>query len=423
MDLPGTYSLTAGSPEEIIAREFIVREQPDVIVAVVSAASLERSLYLVAELLALPTPIIVALNMMDVAAQAGLGIEPQVLQAALGVPVVPLVAVRALGVRELLDVVQATLDDGPRLEPHPPDIRPDHRQVLAEISAAIEGFVPDPYPLEWVALKLLEGDTAVADMMQAALPSKNWGIVGGVLREHDDALLAVASGRYEWIGRMMRAAVTQPKRGQITWTNEVDKWATHPFWGLAILGGILGLMFWLTFTAGSPIQSWLETHVIGTLSAAAGLALAGTPFWLRGLVVDGLLGGAGAVMTFLPIMMIFFAAFGLLEDTGYMARAAYVMDNVMHVMGLHGKSFLPLFLGFGCNVPAVMGTRVIEFEARPFDDHPAGSPGAVFRASGCRRLPGSRVFWPKCFPCVVGAGAVFHVRVDRRGLAAKQAPV
>ncbi len=423
VDLPGTYSLTAGSPEEIIAREFIVREQPDVIVAVVSAASLERSLYLVAELLALETPIIVALNMMDVAAQAGLGIEPQVLQAALGVPVVPLVAVRAVGVRDLLDVVRATLDDGPRLEPHLPEIRADHAQVMSEIRASIDGFVPQPYPAAWVALKLLEGDSAIVDMMSGTLPAKNWEGVHGILMKHEDALLAVASGRYEWIGRMMRAAVTQPKKGQITWTNEIDKWATHPFWGLAILAGILGFMFWLTFATGSPMQAWLERHVIGTLSAAAGLAMAGTPFWLRGLVVDGLLGGAGAVMTFLPIMMIFFAAFGLLEDTGYMARAAYVMDNVMHVMGLHGKSFLPLFLGFGCNVPAVMGTRVIEFEAWPFNDHLAGTAGAVLRASGRRRLPGSRVFWPQGFPGVLDAGTVLHVRVDRRGLAAEQAPI
>ena len=360
VDLPGTYSLTASSPEEIIAREFIVHEQPDLVVAVVSAANLERSLYLVAELLALPVPSVVALNMMDVAEHEGLCIEPDVLQAALGVPVVPIIAVRAVGVRELLAVMQDTLEHAWKLEPHPPDIRPDHRPVLAEIAGDIKGFVPQPYPADWVALKLLEGDAEVAEMMRQALPIQRWDAVDSLLRRHDDALLAVASGRYEWIGRMVRAAVTQPKMGQITWTNQADKWATHPLWGLAILAGILGLMFWVTFTAGAPIQRWLGTHVVAALSTTMDAALAGSPFWLRGLVVSGLIGGAGAVMTFLPIMMIFFAAFGLLEDTGYMARAAYVMDNLMHIMGLHGKSFLPLFLGFGCNVPAVMGTRVIE---------------------------------------------------------------
>jgi ferrous iron transport protein B len=360
VDLPGTYSLTAGSPEEIIAREFIVHEQPDVVVAVVSAANLERSLYLVAELLCLPAPVVVGLNMMDVAAREGLAIEPHVLQAALGVPVVPLIAVRAVGVRELLAEAKRLLDGQTRYAPHRPEIRPDHQEVLGRLAGQIRGFVPEPYPEGWVTMKLLEGDSEVARMMQSTLPPENWQAVHGILRDHEDALLAVASGRYDWISRMIRAAVTQPRMGQIGWTNGVDKWATHPFWGLAILASVLGLMFWLTFMVGSPVQTWLEDGVLAPLSIAASGALAGTPFWIQGLIVRGLIGGVGAVLTFLPIMMIFFAAFGLLEDTGYMARAAYVMDNLMHVMGLHGKSFLPLFLGFGCNVPAVMGTRVIE---------------------------------------------------------------
>jgi ferrous iron transport protein B len=211
-----------------------------------------------------------------------------------------------------------------------------------------------------VALKLLEGDADITVMMRAAVSGQAWEAVNRVLRHHDDALLAVASGRYEWIGRMVCAAVVQPKMGQVSWTNRVDQWATHPFWGLVILGGILGAIFWVTFALGSPVQSWLDTQVVAGISDLAGRALGATPFWVLGLVRNGIIGGTGAVLTFLPIMMIFFAAFGLLEDTGYMARAGYVMDNLMHVMGLHGKSFLPLFLGFGCNVPAIMGARVIE---------------------------------------------------------------
>jgi ferrous iron transport protein B len=170
----------------------------------------------------------------------------------------------------------------------------------------------------------------------------------------------VASGRYEWIGRMVHAAVTRPKVGQVGLTERLDRWATHPLWGLFILAGILGLVFWLTFTIGSPIQGWLDKSVLAPLTSLAAGMLAEMPFWLRGIVVDGLFGGVGSVLTFLPIMVIFFAVFALLEDVGYMARAAYVMDNLMHLMGLHGKSFLPLFLGFGCNVPAVMGARVID---------------------------------------------------------------
>jgi len=366
VDLPGTYSLTANSPEETIAREFILREQPDLVIAIVNAANLERSLYLVAELISLSTPLAIILNMMDVAEREGIGIEPEVLQAALGVPVIPMTATRAAGKLDFCRVVQEILDGNRVVSPNGPEIRADHRAVLDEILHHIDGFVPPPYPENWVALKLLEGDAEITRAMQSVLPEEKWEVVHNLLRQHDGALLAIASGRYEWIGRMVRAAVVHPKMGQISLTKELDRWATHPFWGLVILAGILGLVFWLTFTIGSPIQGWLDSQVVGGLSTLAAQLLANAPFWLRGLIVDGVIGGVGAVFTFLPIMIIFFAVFGLLEDTGYMARAAFVMDNLMHLMGLHGKSFLPLFLGFGCNVPSVMGTRVIESKPARF---------------------------------------------------------
>jgi ferrous iron transport protein B len=140
----------------------------------------------------------------------------------------------------------------------------------------------------------------------------------------------------------------------------VDHYATHPFWGLLILLGMLGLVFWLTYTVGAPLQELLDTYLVQAGAEWVRTSMKGAPAWLVGLLADGVIGGAGMVITFLPILVIFFAALGLLEDVGYMARAAYVMDRFMHLMGLHGKSFLPLFLGFGCNVPAVMGTRVIE---------------------------------------------------------------
>ncbi|MBN1373678.1 MAG: ferrous iron transport protein B [Anaerolineaceae bacterium] len=360
VDLPGTYSLTANSPEEVIAREYILREKPSVVVAVVSAANLERSLYLVSELAALAVPVVVALNMMDVAAQEGIQVDAHVLEAALGLPVVPMTASKAAGVRELLGVVEDVLTGKRVPAPHLPDVRQDHHEVLEKIEGLIAGHVPEPYPQSWAALKLLEGDAEVTRMMEAELPPVAWESVHNVLIQHDDAFLAVASGRYEWIGRMMRAAVTRPRVGQMGMTERLDRLAAHPVWGLFILAGALGLVFWLTFTVGSPIQAWLDGQLIAPLAGLAAGALAGAPFWLRGLIVDGLIGGVGSVLTFLPILVIFFAAFALLEDIGYMARAAYVMDNLMHLMGLHGKSFLPLFLGFGCNVPAVMGTRVID---------------------------------------------------------------
>ncbi|MDY7077481.1 MAG: ferrous iron transport protein B [Chloroflexota bacterium] len=360
VDLPGTYSLTANSAEEVIAREFIIREQPDVVVVLVDAAILERSLYLVAELLALSAPVIVGLNMIDVAQQEGMQIEPEVLEAALGAPVVPMIATKNVGVQALLEKVDQVVSGETPYTPKTPQIRGDHREVLEEIEALITGCVPTPYPQSWVALKLLEGDQEVTRMMQECLSEEQWEAVHDVLRAHDDALVAVASGRYDWIGRMVRAAVTRPKTGQIGMTGRLDRWATHPFWGLLVLASILGLTFWLTYTIGTPLQDLLNTYVVGRLAELAHTWLARAPTWLMNLVADGIIGGAGSVLTFLPILVIFFAVMGTLEDMGYMARAAYVMDGFMHMMGLHGKSFLPLFVGFGCNVPAVLGTRVIE---------------------------------------------------------------
>ncbi|HET91507.1 MAG TPA: ferrous iron transport protein B [Chloroflexi bacterium] len=312
-----------------------------------------------AELVALPVPVIIGLNMLDVAEQEGMHIEPEVLQAALGVPVVPMVATKNVGVQEILRTVNRVVKGEIPYTPKPPHIREDHRQVLDEIEGLIAGYVPAPYPQDWVALKLLEGDEEITHMMQACLAGEQWEAVHNVLRDHDDALVAVASGRYEWIGRMIRAAVTRPRTGQIGLTGRLDRWATHPFWGLLILAGILGITFWLTYSVGTPLLDLLVYMVEG-LASLARAGLAGAPAWLVSLVADGIIGGVGFVLTFLPVLTIFFAVMGVLEDVGYMARAAYVMDSFMHVMGLHGKSFLPLFLGFGCNVPAVLGSRVIE---------------------------------------------------------------
>jgi ferrous iron transport protein B len=362
IDLPGTYSLSANSPEELIAREYIIRQKPDVVVAIVNAATLERSLYLVAELLPLPVPVVVGLNMVDVAEQHGLKIETHVLEAALGVPVVPMIATKGQGIRELLARIQEIACDGAKYTPNAPDIRADHKDVLERIEALIGDHVPTGYPRTWVALKILEGDEQITEMMRVRLPQEAWDEIYGIIKQHEDACVAVAGGRYAWIARMVRAAVAKPKVGPITLTDRLDRWATHPLWGLFVLAGILGLTFWLTYAIGAPLQELMDIYIVGTLSDLATQALAPAPNWIAGLVIDGIIGGVGGVLTFFPILLIFFVVLGTLEDVGYMARAAYVMDRFMHLMGLHGKSFLPLFLGFGCNVPSVMGARVIESE-------------------------------------------------------------
>ena len=360
VDLPGTYSLSANSAEELITREFIVTQHPDLVVALVNAASLERSLYLVAELVSLSVPLLVVLNMMDVAEQEGYRIEANVLQAALGVPVMAFSATHVHNTQPLLEAIAAALKSGVPAEVRKPTIRADHQQVLDEVTEHIQSIPLAPYPRDWVALKLLEGDTEITCMVKSKLPPAEWEGIHEHLRQHDDAQLAIASGRYEWIGRMTRAALFRPRAGQISLTDRLDRFAAHPVGGLVILGLVLGFVFWLTFTLGSPLQGLMEDYLIAPLGQLAASALAAGPQWLQGLVVDGLIGGVGSVLTFLPILVIFFACFGFLEDVGYMARAAFVMDNFMHWMGLHGKSFLPLFLGFGCNVPAIIGTRTID---------------------------------------------------------------
>jgi ferrous iron transport protein B len=360
IDLPGTYCLTAASPEEVIARDYIIHEKPDVVIVIINAASLERNLYLVAELLALPAPIVIGLNMMDVAKQEGFEIEPHVLSAAIGVPVIPMVAARGQGLHELVDAAVEIAMSGPSSEPNRPEIRDDHRAVADRLLELIEPQVPQPYPPDWVAMKLLEGDSEMMAMMQRELPSEIWQEVESVLHAHEDAIIAVAGGRYEWIRRMTRAALKRPRAGRITVTQRVDSVATHPFWGLLMLAAVLAVIFGLTYALGSPLQDWMAVRLVEPVAGWASQALSDGPHWLSGLIVNGVIGGVGTVLTFMPILALFFTTMGLLEDVGYMARAAYIMDRFMHAIGLHGKSFMPLFLGFGCSVPAIMGARIIE---------------------------------------------------------------
>ncbi len=204
VDLPGTYSLTANSEEERVARDYLIRERPDVVIAVVNAAALERNLYLVAELLAMQQPVVLGLNMLDVAEQHGIHVEPHVLEAALGIPVVPIVATKNQGVKELADAAVKMAQSPDAYTPNRPAIRPEHEPVLRAVRGIIADHTPAPYPEDWVALKLLEGDAEITAMMHAALPPEDRVRLDALLLKHEDAYLDIAGGRYEWIGRMVR---------------------------------------------------------------------------------------------------------------------------------------------------------------------------------------------------------------------------
>jgi ferrous iron transport protein B len=360
VDLPGTYSLTANSLEERIARDFILRERPDVIVMIADAAALERNLYLLAEVLALPAPVVLGLNMMDIAASLGLEIEPRALAERLGLPVVPLVATRGEGVSALLWEASRLAREPVRFSPSRPEIAAPHRAALERVREWLAGRVPAPYEATWVATKLLEGDREVLELVRCWLSPSESRALQAVLGAHRDAAADIATGRYRWIERAVHAAVKRPLLDRPSLTDRVDRWALHPVWGIVLLLAVTAVVFALTFRIGAPAQRWLDVGLVAPLRVWLATALSGAPAWIVGLLAHGVLGGAGTVVTFVPILAVFFTALGVLEASGLFARAAYVMHRFMGLIGLPGKSFLPLFLGFGCNVPAVMGARVIE---------------------------------------------------------------
>ena len=359
VDLPGTYSLTSGSEEERVARDFLIENPPDVVIATVNASCLERNLYLVGELLTLPVPVVVGVNMVDVAEAHGVRVETDVLAAALGIPVVGLVASKRRGLDELIAAAVEAAGHPGKQGVSRPVIREKHRSVLAQIETLLDGRVPPGYPADWVALKLLEGDTDIASLVQSTAPEA-WEPIHELLAQHEDAYLDIAGGRYDWVARMVRAAVVRPRAGAPGITDRIDRVATHPFWGLLVVIAAMAALFYVTYAVAGPAAAALNQWITGDFSELLRSALSWAPEWLSGLIVDGVVAGAGTVLSFVPILAIFFAALGLLEDVGYMARIAYVMDRYMHWMGLHGKSCMPLLLGFGCNVPAILGTRIIE---------------------------------------------------------------
>ncbi len=361
IDLPGAYSLTANSQEERISRDFIIQEKPDVVVVVVDATHLERGLYLLAEILALPVKVVLAVNMMDLSEEEGIHIEPRILETALGLPVIPMAASRNQGVRELVEAVVDTAAGKRPFQPKPPALKPPFEKLRQEIEAKIGNHVPDPYPVDWVALKLLEGDLEITAKVKSWIPPDCWSELSDFMHPHEDSVLAIVGSRYEWIARLLKAAVHEIQGGRISMTDRLDRIAIHPLWGWVILISVLGSVFLLTYTIALPLQEWLENHLILLAQRWVNHEMSGhAPSWVTALASEGVLGGAGTVLTFLPILAVFFTFMAILEDSGYLARAAYMVDRCMHLMGLHGKSFLPLFLGFGCNVPAVMGTRILE---------------------------------------------------------------
>lgn len=363
VDLPGTYSLTTYSPEEVVARNFIIQEKPDVVVDIVDASNLERNLYLAVQLLELERPFVLALNMIDVAESRQLKINDQMLSEKLAVPVARTIGSRSEGTDNLLvAVVQAAHQKRaiPFSIDYGPDIEADIRQLVKRLDVVPEKL---PYPLRWLAMKLLENDQDIIDRVR--------GVAGGseivqysiTLREElqnqlgEEPEMMLAGLRYKFVGELYRQAVQGRPDYELTISDKIDKVLTNRVLGIPVFLGLMWMVFTLVFTVGKYPQDWLA-QAIKVGGQLVGQQLPDGD--LKSLVVDGIFGGVGSVVSFLPLILILFFAISLLEDTGYMARAAFVMDRIMRKVGLHGKSFIPLLLGFGCGVPAIMGTRTLE---------------------------------------------------------------
>ena len=361
VDLPGTYSLTANSDEEQIARDYLVTEKPDVVVALLNAASLDRHLYLVTELMELTPRLIVALNMVDVAKQEGMNVDVKALESALNMPVVSMVASKNRGLKELVEAIAQKCNqaaDSPAV---------GHVEYGSEISgdiAHIEGLLTDadtsPYPRHWAAMKVLEGDSQINKLLHDRLPQDRQAELDSFLSDKESAAITLAGLRFDWVKNVLSSAQEKAAIGRVSLTERIDHAATHPIWGLVVLAVVLILVFGVVYGIGVPVQHFLQVSLIERLQTLVFDHAHFMPGWLQSFLGNGLLGGVGTVLTFLPILFLFFVTWGFLEDVGYTARVAFVTDRFMHLLGLHGKSSLPLLLGFGCNVPAVMGTRIIE---------------------------------------------------------------
>lgn len=367
VDLPGTYSLTSYTMEETVSRSFILSDEVDVIINVVDASALERSLYLTLQLLELGKPVVMALNMMDIVEKRGMEIDLHRLPEMLGIPVVPVSARKRRGLDILMHAAEHHRD-----QTHPDRLIHEHTEVthhahnhhseytmvysdaiedkIDQIIPELQRRYPDLKNYRWHAIKLLESDKEVCDKYPVNLPQ--------VLdRSYESDII---NQKYDFIGEIIGEVLLHKQRQDVL-TEKADAVLTSRIWGIPVFLGIMALTFLLTFTVGDWLKGWLEL-AIDWLSGVVsnGLTAVNASAVITSLVVDGIIAGVGTIVTFLPNILILFLCLALLEDSGYMARVAYVMEGIMSHLGLSGKAFIPMLLGFGCTVPAIMASRALE---------------------------------------------------------------
>ncbi|MCE5204821.1 MAG: ferrous iron transport protein B [Porphyromonadaceae bacterium] len=363
VDLPGTYSLSAYTPEELYARKYMLEEKPDVIVNVVSASTLERNLYLTTELLDLQVPMVIALNMYDELQESGRKFDHKKFSALINTPIVPTVGKRGEGIPQLLEEVIQVYSTNERTPVQIP-----YGRVLEKSISIIERELAQSevknwkMPLRYVCVKLLEGDKEVEDRIRVlagheqifARRDKERTYIEKLLREDPES--AFTNARYGFIAGGLKETLTE-KIHFAEKTKLLDSIVTNKYLGFPLFFLFLWIMFEATFRLGNYPMEWID-WLVAALGNLIRENMAEGP--LKALIVDGIVGGVGGVIVFLPNIVILYLFIAFMEDSGYMARAAFIMDKLMHKIGLHGKSFIPLIMGFGCNVPAVMATRTIE---------------------------------------------------------------
>lgn len=365
VDLPGTYSLTSYTMEETVSRNFILSDEVDVVINVADASALERSLYLTLQLLELGKPVVLALNMMDIVTKRGIEIDLHRLPEMLGVPVIPVSARKRSGLDILIHAAIHHKDSkGPdrlihehkEISRHAHDHHDEYTMVYSDeiedkidaVSTELVKKYPDLKNVRWHAIKTLENDKEIREKYPVDI---------GDDKNYESEII---NQKYDFINEIIDEVMVHKQR-QDKLTDKLDSVFTHKIWGIPVFLGIMAVVFFLTFFVGDLIKSLFEMG-IGWLSDTVqnGLTSVGAHKILVSLIVDGIIGGVGTIITFLPNIFILFLALSFLEDSGYMARVAYVMEGVMSKLGLSGRAFIPMLLGFGCTVPAIMASRTLE---------------------------------------------------------------
>lgn len=359
VDLPGTYSLTARSLDEVVARNVIINEKPDIIVNILDGSNLERNLYLAAQLAELGRPMVIGLNMMDIAERMGVKIDTKKLGEQLGAIVVPLVGSKNIGTKELLDAVVET-EDIDKLVNATVNYGDEVEQAIYTLTETIKKNGNITYPIRWLAVKLLENDADAVSKVKSIKDANSilelTTKLRNSLKDKYDLDFYFAQCRHQFAVHVFNNSVVAVGTSD-SLSDRIDRVLTNRYLGIPIFLALMWLMFTVVIDVGAYPQEWLDKG-FGLLGSYLGTVI--TDEQLNSLVVDGIIGGVGSVLSFVPLIVLLYFFISLMEDTGYMARAAFLIDRAMRALGLHGKSFIPMILGFGCNVPGIMAARTLD---------------------------------------------------------------